>query len=199
MPTIPLILPTEATAAGTFARQLARLTGPAVDHGDSTVAAAEELALGQALADGRTATTNAVDNALPPTTTDLLAEWERALGIVVSPGLAIATRRATILAHIRAAGGSPQRILASVETLAGGTCALAEWLATDVTPDPRQVFRFGVGVPSPFDLTFRGALDDLLQRMSPAHTTWDVTTIAALDGIVFDDDDTGFDEGLFSA
>ena len=112
------------------------------------MAAAEELALGQALADGRTATTNAVDNALPPTTTDLLAEWERALGIVVSPGLAIATRRATILAHIRAAGGSPQRILASVETLAGGTCALAEWLATDVTPDPRQVFRFGVGVPS---------------------------------------------------
>lgn len=189
-------LPTTAGTAGDLARQLGRLVGPAVQAPDDSLAAAEYLALGGALALARQATLDAIAEAIPASADDLLPEWEEHLGLPVQPQDTDDDRRARILARLRAAGGTVQRIERSSGTLAGGACVVLEQLWSAVTLVPRMVFRFAIQVPTALhqDVEFRSALDELLQRQAPAHTTWNVLDASA--GMFqFDVAGAGFNDG----
>ncbi len=191
-------LPTEAGAAGDLARQLARLVGPAIQAGDSTVAAQEYLALGGALADARQTTLAAIAEALPQTALHTLSAWEAMLRIPVRPGAAPADRRAVIVARLQASGGTPSRIELAASTFAGGACGVYEVAWSSLAAGfERYVFRFVIGIPVALvdDEAFRAALDELLERVSPAHTTWSVVRTGAL---LFDVDGSGFDGGLLT-
>lgn len=197
MPT-PHDLPTEPGAAGDLARQLARLVGPAVQAPDASVAAQEYLAFAGGLARARQTTLDAIAEATPHTARDTLGEWEAMLRLPVRTGASVESRRAAIVARLQASGGSPTRIELAASTLAAGVCAVYEtaWSAYPAGSE-RYVFRFVVGVPAALvnDEAFRAALDELLERVAPAHTTWRVTTAGAL---LFDVEAVGFDEGLFT-
>lgn len=171
-------IPTEASDAGTFARQLARLVGPAVDAPDGSIAADEYLALGGAIATARQTTLTAIAQAFPQSANDLLPAWEAQLQLAVSPGATIAARRTAVLARIRASGGSPQRIIRAAEALTNSTVTVREYAYIDVLANPRRAFRFTLSIPVALfdDATFRAALDDTLQRCAPAHTTWTIAT-----------------------
>lgn len=168
-------VPSESGVAGDLARQLAALVGPAVEAPDGSVAAAEYLALGGALATARATTLGAIEQAFGQTADDCLGEWEAALALPLSPGVATATRRASILAKLRAVGGTNARLDASATTLAAGSVVVLEPLFSDVAT-PRYVYRIGLTVPSTLyaDAVFRARLDDLLQTQCPSHVSWTV-------------------------
>lgn len=175
-------VPTHAGAAGDLARQLARLVGPAVQAPDSSSAAQEYLALGGGLASARQTVLDAIAEAFPQTAKDLLVEWETAYVIPVDPGGSVEERRTALLARVRAVGGSAPRIEAAATTLAGGTVTVAEYLYSDVTANPRRVFRFNVAVGATLaaDSEFVAALHELLERVAPAHCTWNIVAAEVL-------------------
>lgn len=181
-------LPTEAGAAGDLARQLARLVGPAVQAGDGTLAAQEYLALGGGLAVARQTTIDAISEAFPATASDTLSEWERMLRVPIREGATVADRRAAILARLRASGGSPRRIKAACAALVPAGVGLTEYTVSQVTANPRRVFRFSIAVGGAAyaDAGVRGEIEDVLQRAAPAHTTWNLSS-----GGVFRFDTTG--------
>lgn len=189
-------LPTASGAGPDLARQLARLIGPAVTAGDSTVAAQEYLALGGGLATARQTTLDATAEAFPQTARDTLAQWERMLRVPIRDGATDADRQAAITARLRASGGSPRRIKSAAEALAPAGVAITEYTYTQVTANPRRVFRFAVAVgPTLYaDAGLLAELDDVLQRAAPAHTTWNITNGAFL---TFDSNDHGFDVAAF--
>lgn len=189
-------VPSLSGATGDLARQLARLVGPAVQAGDETVAAAHYLALATELAAARQTTLDAIAEATPATADDLLAEWESVLAVPVNPGASTAARRAAVLARIRAIAGTRQRIGRTTKMVAGGTTSTTEYLYSAVTSEPRKVFRFVLTVPAAAiaDGPTLSALDELLQRQAPAHTTWNFASGATFR---FDDTDRGFDRGVF--
>lgn len=173
-------LPTEDTAAGELARQLARLLGPAYQAGDTSRVAADLLALGAALADTRATTTGTLDDAFVDATTHLLDEWEARLGL--APGIALATadRQARLVAKVRAAfGGQPDQIAAACDALGGaGTTDVAENSVADVaTTDLRGVFQFAVRVDTTTALNPQtvAVLQAIVDGMKPAHTRGSVT------------------------
>ncbi len=187
-------VPTLAGATGDLARQLARLVGPAVQAGDDSVAAAHYLALASGLATARQTTLDAIAESTPATADDLLAEWEAVLAVPVRPGASTASRRTAILARLRAIAGTRQRIARTTRIVAGGTTAATEHVYTAVTAEPRKVFRFVLTAPAAAldDGPTVTALDELLQRQAPAHTTWNLATGLSF---LFDDTDRGFDRG----
>lgn len=188
-------LPTASGAGPDLARQLARLIGPAVTAGDSTVAAQEYLALGGGLATARQTTLDATAEAFPQTARDTLAEWERMLRVPIRPGATDADRQAAITARLRASGGSPRRIKSAAEVLAPAGVAITEYTYTQSAANPRRVFRFAVAAGALYgDEGLRAELDDVLQRAAPAHTTWNITNGAFL---TFDSNDHGFDVAAF--
>ncbi len=163
-------LPTEDSRAGRIARRLARLLGPAIQAPDGGVAAADLLALGDALDDATADAVEAVrDEAFPDTATEMLDEWEAALGIPSSSHQPAATRRAACLAATRAGfAGSPQAILAAVRTIVPGA-SLQETPAAGL-PDPREVFRYCVGLGSSYDdAETRTKVSAVCARMQPAY------------------------------
>jgi len=185
-------LPTASGPGPDLARQLARLVGPAVQAGDSTVAAQEYLALGGGLATARQTTLDAISEAFPATARDTLSEWERMLRVPIRSGASTADRRAAILARLRASGGSPRRIKAACAALVPPGVGLAEYTVSQVTANPRRVFRFvvAVGATAYADDATREELGDVLQRAAPAHTTWNLTNGGAFR---FDTAGAGFD------
>lgn len=185
-------LPTTAGPGPDLARQLARLIGPAVQAGDSTVAAQEYLALGGGLATARQTTLDAISEAFPATARDTLSEWERMLRVPIRSGASTADRRAAILARLRASGGSPLRIKAACAAIVPTGVSLTEYTVSQVTANPRMVFRFAVGVGATAynDAEQRGELEDVLQRAAPAHTTWNLSNGGAFR---FDVAGAGFD------
>lgn len=189
-------VPSLAGATGDLARQLARLVGPAVQAGDETVAAAHYLALASALATARQTTLDAIAESRPATADDLLAEWEAVLAVPVSPGASTASRRTAILARLRAISGTRQRIGRTTALVAGGSTATSELAYTAALTSPRKVFRFVLTMPvaAHDDGPTRTAIDELLQRQAPAHTTWNPASGAT---IRFDTAGRGFDEGVF--
>lgn len=195
---LPLSAPADAGPAGDLARQLARLVGPAVQAPDGSLAACEYLALGEGLADSRATTLAAIAEALPQSADDLLAEWEAHLAVPIQPQDTAAARQARLLARLRAAGGTPQRLVRSTTTLAASGCTITEYLYSDVAAlDARLVFRFVVTVPAALwtDVEFRTALDELLARQTPAHVTWNVATSV---GFKFGDTAAGFGRGVWT-
>lgn len=191
-------LPTEAGAAGSLARQLGRLVGPAVQAPDDSIAAQEYLALGGSLATARSGLLSAIAEATPQLATDLLAEWEDLLRLPAGDRLTTAERRARIVARLRAQGGSPTRIESATSALAQGVCEVAEYsYLTMPAGSERKTFRFVISVPTAFygDDTNVAELDELLDLLAPAHTTWNTTASTAFR---FDTAGSGFDRAPLS-
>lgn len=181
-------LPTRAATAGALARQLLRLIGPGRQAQDGSLNAADALAYGSALAAARATQLGALGEAFVDTATDLLSEWEALLGIAVDTTLPVAARRARLLAFRRAAtSGSPQSIEASVAAYAG-SCSIVESSAVRVwrgDPFPvaaarRGVFRFTVVVPLGYVQSAAASAEvgRLVDRMKPAHTTYQIANAA---------------------
>lgn len=189
---IPHDLPTGSGPGPDLARQLARLVGPAVQAGDSTLAAQEYLALGGGLAVARQTTLDAIAEAFPQSARDTLSEWERMLRVPIRPGATNADRRASITARLRASGGSPQRIKSAAETLSEVGVGIVEYTYTQVAANPRRVFRFTVSAGSALynDEGRRAELEEVLQRVAPAHTTWGLASGGLF---TFDANNQGFD------
>lgn len=197
-------LPSEAGVAGDLARQLARLIGPALQPGDGTVAAAELLALGGALAASRAALLGAIAEAMPQSTDELLATWERMLLVPRRGASTDDQRRAAILARLRAIAADPTRLTRVLQGLtdarhSGATIELHEVSHTEAAAgggaDPRMVFTLAVhhGTLPIDDTTLEDDFDEVLARTLPAH----VGVIYATGGLIFDDNAFGFDLGRF--
>lgn len=161
-------LPGESGRPGDLARQLLRLLGPAWQAPDGSVTAVDMLALGDALDALLDSLEGALDEAFPDTVTEMLDEWEAALALPSLPSQSVATRRTAILAATRAGfAGSPQAILAAIQTLVPGATLLEPYAPQ---PDPRRVFRLFVGLGSSYDdIETRTRVSAVLVRMQPAY------------------------------
>lgn len=184
-------IPTEAGAAGDQARALARLVGPAVQAPDTSVAGVEYLGTGELLAASRQRTLDAVAEATPQRATDLLEEWERALTLPVLSSESAATRRAAIVARLRAIGGAPTRLARAAAALVGEEVTLVEFPHTSMPVGAtRKVMRLVVIVSTRVwqDTVLRARLDELLDLLAPTHCTWSVQAAELLtfDGVAFE-------------
>ncbi len=197
------VLPTEISTAGSFARQLAKILGPAYTPKDGTAAGADALAWGDALAEIKATQDTSIDQAFADTATDLLSELELQRGIPVSVVLVDSERQVNLTAAVRANfSGSPNDILAAVRTISP-TALLYENLAVDVqATDPKAVFRFSIVIPEAdwgktvADNYKRNLIRDTVRRMKPGHTDF---TIATRVGFRFDDPLSLFDRDVFGA
>lgn len=167
------------------AQALARVSGPAWTAKDGSLAGADAVALGSALARTRQNTLASVDEAFLDTTVYLLDAWEEMLGLAVSPGLPDAVRRARLISHWRALrGGAPQALLAAVNAVleAPDTATIVENTVATCTAFPAGVFLFAVLIPSSApsfrylsDPGWVARLRATLDGQKPAHTGYNVT------------------------
>jgi len=167
---VPQDVPSEDSRPGRIARRLARMLGPAVQAPDGGVGAAELLALGDTVDAATTQTVEAIrDESFPDTATEMLDEWEAALGLPSQTNQSAATRRASILAATRSTfGGSPADILAAIRAIVPGA-TLQETPAV-LLPDPREVFRYCVGLGAAYDdVETRTKVSAVCTRMQPAY------------------------------
>lgn len=166
-------LPTEAGAAGDTARRLARAIGPVVQPANGTRIAADLLALGGSIADGRSTLRTAIAQASADAATDLLGELERIYGLALErTDLSMAARQTRLLAKLRATrGGSPQSILLAVRSI-DPTATVTEFTAAQNTTYPRGVFHFVLALaPAVFSNDEqRAQIEQLVAQMKPAHT-----------------------------
>ena len=127
-------LPSEVSVAGDFARQLARLIGPAYQPADGTAIAADLLAIGGALAAARASNLGLLNEAFPDTALQLLPEWEVAFGIPDGTGLSTATRQARVAAAVLASFlyGSPQGIQGAMRAI-DPSVTVKEWTISQIT------------------------------------------------------------------
>ncbi|HND55276.1 MAG TPA: DUF2313 domain-containing protein [Pirellulaceae bacterium] len=183
-------LPSTATAAGTIARRLLVLKGPAFQAPDGSLNAADALALGASIEDARQMLATARAQAFVCDATYMLDELERLYGLPVDLTSADAVRQSRLLAFVRASAAAiPSSIEAAVATLTG-TCTVTEFSASDVyatDPSPtsetrRGVFRFVVAVPLAYaeNSAWRALISAVVNRMKPAHTTFTIATSATL-------------------
>lgn len=166
--------PTEVSAAGDLARQLATILGPAYQAPDGSNNAAELLALGGALAAARDQLRRALDQAFVDTATDLLPELEAEYGLAVQPELSTAARQARLLAKVRAArAGTPQGIL-NAARVDDPTATIGENTPTTAAAAgyPRGAYVWvlicATGVFD--DPTRLARMQALVEQMKPAHT-----------------------------
>lgn len=186
-------LPTATTAAGTIARRILRLKGPAIQAPDGSLNAADALALGASLEASRQVIAAARAQTFVCDATYMLSELESLYGLPVSPSLPTADRQARLLAFVRATiSGTPASIESAVKALTG-SCTVVEFTAAEVwasDPTPtaatrRGVFRFVVVVPVGWveNPSKRALVAQVVERMKPAHTGY---TIAADSAATFD-------------
>lgn len=185
-------LPTADTTRGRFARELALLLGPA--HGNAPASSNrldDLMALGYALAYAWQRQRDALSEAHPATASELLAELEAEYGLPVDESIAVATRRALLLAKIRARfEGTPDAMEATALPVAAIT--VLEILARNVAhTDPRAVYRLVVklsaadyGSLTEVSAT-RARIRALLAQQKPAHTHVQITT--DMSGFLCDD------------
>lgn len=184
-------LPTEDSVEGAIARQLLRLLGPAVQAPDGSLNAADALALGAALRDARQTQLDSASQAFVDSATYMLTELEQLYGVLVDETMTDAARQARLTAFVRTViGASPQNIESAVAAYAGSATvyevSAAAALASDPGPDAgRGVFAFAVVVPSSVALnpTQRAQVVAILDRMRPAHTSFDVVNGVEGDGL----------------
>ena len=177
MPHFPLVLPTTSAVVSAdgvaFARRLGTLIGPSLRAPDSSRNAADLLARGEGLAAARATNAAALDEAFPHTATHLLTDWER-IYRVPAPSSDLATRRAALAARTRARRGNhPRTIVAAIQGIAGTSASVTEPLWSVVTADPKWVFNLVVRVDVNvfLDAALLAQVDDVVQRMKPAHVT----------------------------
>lgn len=200
-------LPTEDSDDGELARALARALGTALQPGDGTAAGADALGLGGALADARQALRDLVEEAFPDAAYDLLDEYEAAYGLPVAGTPSAATRRARLLAKVRAQrGAQPDRIAAAVRAL-DPTAAVRETAVASVPQEAdgatatigwgarRKVYHVAVQLADAVydDPGARARVEALLEQMKPAHLTYALHTNAAATGFRFSGEHFGRD------
>lgn len=199
MTTFPQALPSTATAAGTIARRLLTLKGPALQAPDGSLNAADALSLGASLEDARQVLAGARAQAFVCDATYMLDELEALYALPVDPTSTTASRQARLLAFVRATiSGVPASIESAVASVTG-TCRVVEYTAAEVyavDPSPtaatrRNVFRFVVIVPSGFitNASKQRLVRSIVDRMKPAHTAY---TLSAGEPLKFDTA-SGFD------
>jgi len=199
MTTFPQALPSTATAAGTIARRLLTLKGPALQAPDGSLNAADALSLGASLEDARQVLAGARAQAFVCDATYMLDELEVLYGLPVDQTSTAASRQARLLAFVRATiSGVPASIESAVAVLTG-TCSVVEYTAAEVyavDPSPtaatrRNVFRFLVVVPAAFitNTSKQALVRSIVDRMKPAHTAY---SLAASEPLQFDTA-SGFD------
>jgi len=156
-------------------RQLGRLLGPWYGAADDTRNAADIIGLGYMIATVRETTSDSLAEAFVGEATNLLAEWE-AIYRIPSPSPDIATRRTALLARTRAGSiAHPVTMQRVILGLAGASAAIIETIYTGCTADPDQVHRIVVAVDasvygsSPDYTPQLDQVDDVVQRMKPAH------------------------------
>ena len=189
MPNTTVSLPTEVSPAGDVARRLARWLGPAFRAVDGSNLAASLLALGGALAGGRTTLLAAVSEAFPDTAVQCLSEWEAYLGLTDGGALVTADRQARLVAKLRAGfSSSVPDIVTALQAIAS-EATIAECAAWQVPAAPRQVFNFAVilTVADTQDPVLVAQIADVLSAMESAHTGFTITNSV---GFLTDDDTT---------
>lgn len=174
---------------------LARIMGPSLTAKSGSLAAADVLAIGSALARSRQNALAALDEAFLDSTTYLLSDWERMLGLVSGIGLPVSTRRNRLIARWRSLrGGSPKAIIKAVLALFGSTPPSLTLVENTVTngpyADPRAVFVFALVIPDLALVRDRltvALIRETVDPMKPAHTRYYVTNKV---GFLTDDPDS---------
>lgn len=193
-------------AATLVARAMLSLIGAGYQAPQSSLNAADFLALGSSFADVRSVLLNVWNNEFVTGATGasgLLTQWEETLGLQVDTTLPDADRRARLVAFVRSAiAGTPQAIESAVSALTG-SCTVVEFTAAEVwasDPTPttatrRGVFRFVVLVPAAWveSTQKRSLVAQVVDRMKPAHTDY---TIAADSAATFDEP-SGYDLSVY--
>lgn len=190
--------PSGTSKTDRFARTLARLLG--VPAADGTLTAADLRALGAALAEGHDTFERVLDEMFVASAEELLAEWERALGVVTERSATVATREATLTAHRRTSGGNSKlRTLTAVQAL-DSTATLATTPATSLSyATRREVFEWRIILAaSVFDnAVTKARVTAITEKMKPAHTR---AVLAVSDGLFYTDDpDSLTDRDLLGA
>jgi hypothetical protein len=184
-------LPTEDSTEGALARQLLRLIGPALQAPDGSLNAADALALGGAIRDARQVQLDSASQAFADAATYMLTELETLYGVLVDETLTDAARQARLTAFVRTIiGATPQNIVNAVSAYAGSAevyeVSAADALASDPGPDAaRGVFAFSVVVPTAvvLNVTKLAQVRAIIDRMRPAHTSFDVVNGVEGDGL----------------
>lgn len=175
-------IPTEDSDAGRLARMLLRALGPAYSGGDGSRTAADFLALGQALADGRDTNLVALAEAFVDAAADLLTEHERAYGLVPRADLGAEDRRTRLVAKVRAArAGTPQAIARALASIAADAEIFENDRAAAVASGvDHAVYVFAVLVATDVyaNSDLLGLVRAIVQQMKPAHSRGNVGTRA---------------------
>lgn len=207
-------LPTEDSAAGEYARQLASLLGTAFQAADGTAIAADLLALAGVLADARAHLRQLADEATIAGATDMLAEFEREYGLPVRADRTDADRQADLIAKVRAArAGTPQSIVAALAPIT--TVTVYENTPSNVPQSPdywaadhtypllagarRHVFRWSVRADAAVLAVDdkAAAMRRIVAQMKPAHTAVTFHSNDPANGFRFDDTASLFDRDVF--
>ncbi len=169
-------LPSVDSAAGRTARRLGRMLGPAVQAPDDSATAAELLGLADGIEAARDTLDDVRDEAFVDTASELLTEWEIALGVQLGVQ-ETADRRAALLAITRTRrGGSPQDLLAAMRLFAPTATFRERTTANaDALGSAREVFRLRVVLGTSYtDAELVAKVGAILRAALPAHATHDV-------------------------
>jgi hypothetical protein len=156
-----------------LARQCGSLLGPAYSAPDGSTNASDLLSFGAILALQRAFGIANLGEAFSNSTTDLLSEWERMLGL--PDGSLIATddaRRTALLARWRTRfAGTPNAMITALTPLNGGAPIIRESVASESRANARRVFAFTFKVTiDPNDAPAIAPLAATIGVMKPAHT-----------------------------
>lgn len=154
-----------------IARQALRVIGAGWQAPQGSLVAADALAFGASLDDARLMLIDLLGQAFPLSATSMIAEWESAYGLLPDSSLTLAERQMRLLTFLRSTGaGSPQSIASAVDAFTGGGTSVVETPASAV--HVRAVFQFVVVVPLAVlqNVAKRARIQDMLERMKPAHT-----------------------------
>lgn len=173
------------------ARRIAALMGPGAGNApDGALMSALVRGLGGGVATVNETVQRALSQAFVGEATDLLDALEAEWGLPNGSGMTTAQRQARLVAQVRAnVGGTPQNILAAVQTLAPEATLRENTAAAVATTNPRGVFLFAL-VLSDTDAEnshLVAQVESLLDAMKPAHTGDAITNSV---GFYTDDDPT---------
>lgn len=184
----PHTLPAGDSTTARFARELSILLGPAHGHAPTGSNTLDDLTvLGYGLAYAWQRQRDSVAEAHPATASELLAELEAEYGLPVDLSIDVDTRRATLLAKLRARfEATPDAITATAAPVALITLVENAQLAVDHTW-PAAVWVFAVAMGSAWaSETKRARVNALVQQQKQAHTVAVLTPDA--DGFLCDDE-----------
>lgn len=187
MPRFSISLPSGETQADDFARELVSLLGYTAPDGSDS--ADDARTHGTALADVYERLDDAGREAFVTLASELLSEWETALGVVASTQSSEGDRRAALVAVRRAGGANNRTAFLSALQAIDPTASIHTGSALENTTYPRGVFVLSVRLaPSVLASAAQVArIEDVLGRMAPAYVIWH---LASNEGFYTDDADS---------